>query len=352
MRICFLGYMTVHGGIQRNIINLGNLLSDDFEIIIISMGQRVYVPYKKKSNIRVIPLLTKGHFQETLKLYKILRNLKPDIVVGFWLPNLISSVLIKTIASYRCVYAERNDPSNKEYGILLRFCRTVFFPFVDGFIFQHRFAKEFFPSYVQEKSYVIPNSVNVGMKCKSVYRHIITKLISVGRLHEQKNHKLIIDAISRMHTSYPKIELDIYGDGGLHDELVRYIAKLGLQACVTIHAATTDIYEVMIASDMFVLSSDYEGMPNVLLEAMALGLPCVSTDYSIGGVTEIINNGANGLIVRRDSIDDLQEKIEFLIKNPGIAEQMGRAGRRIIQTNAPERIGKMWKGMFKTISQK
>lgn len=340
-RICLIGYLHCHGGIQRNIVNIGNALSDSYEVVFINLESKLFIPYRYNSNIRVVTVGASNHLLEFIYLYRILKEIKPDVVIGFWLLNAIYVALLKPLFSYKCIYSERNDPTNPEYGNLLKCARYLFISSIDGFVFQHNAARNTFNEYVKNKSVIIPNCVIVNGYEKQKYSKNLCKFITVGRLHRQKNHKFLITEFKKVVNKYPEATLDIYGDGNLRSELSDLIKKNNLENNVYIHGATKAIYNIMMRSDAFVLTSLYEGQPNVLLEAMAIGVPSLSTNFSCGGVDEIIENGKNGIIVYDD--DKLSETICWMIENPSLCNEMGKNAKIIKERLSEDIIIRMWK---------
>ena len=150
---------------------------------------------------------------------------------------------------------------------------------------------------------------------------------------------------------YPSIRLDFYGDGEMHDELQDKINYLGLEHRVTLHPSTKDIFDCIRTAQLFVLSSDYEGMPNALMEAMALGLPCISTDCRPGGARTLIDNGQNGLIVPVKDVDTLAETMMFVLDNPDLAEDMAQEARLLGETHTNKIIFDKWNDFLKSLYQ-
>lgn len=342
--------MKSHGGIQRNIVNISNYLCHDYKIYIINFDDECEIAYELNKNVEVISLSTNGHWNELVAMKACFSKIKPDLVIGFWLLNAIWAAFLKKIYHYKCIYSERNDPSNPEYGLLLRLARLIGFHFIDRFVFQHRKARDFFGSKIAKRSAIIANAVDLhNVKPKSVYSRSIKKFISVGRLHLQKNQSLMIEVFSDLineNNDLGNLTLDIYGNGELYSNLMCDIKRFGLVNNIHIHKAQTGIYQIMSEADAFLLTSSYEGMPNVLIEAMSLGLPCISTNYSCGGVDEIIDNGKNGMIVEVNNKNQLRQAIRKLCSNPAMAIEMGNNAKKIRRKHDPDYIMTKWKDLL------
>jgi len=147
----------------------------------------------------------------------------------------------------------------------------------------------------------------------------------VGRLHPQKGIATLLDALALLRDNYPQLHLCLIGTGELHDSLQAQTHSLGLEGMVTFTGVRTDVPRLLAALDVFVLPSLWEGMPNVLLEAMAAGLPIVST--AVGGTPEVIVEGVTGLLVPPGEPTALATALRSLIENPALRLQFGQAGR-------------------------
>ena len=118
---------------------------------------------------------------------------------------------------------------------------------------------------------------------------------------------------------------------------------------VTLHPSRTDIFDCIRTARLFVLPSDYEGMPNALMEAMALGLPCISADCRPGGARTLIHDSINGFIVPVRNVNAMAEKISYLLDNPDIAEQVSREARHLGETHTNRLIFNKWEDFICSI---
>ena len=155
------------------------------------------------------------------------------------------------------------------------------------------------------------------------------EIVTVGRLEPQKNQKLLINAFSELAKKIPDYTLVIYGEGSLRKELEKFIESKGLKDRIFLPGAKNNIQEYIKDASLFVLSSDYEGIPNALIEAMAIGLPCVSTDCSPGGARELITNGENGVIVECRNSNELATAMARLLTDRESAKKMGTNAKKI-----------------------
>ncbi len=150
--------------------------------------------------------------------------------------------------------------------------------------------------------------------------------VCVARFAPQKNHALLLEAFARGPASGSKAHLVLVGEGALQGRLEEQAKSLGLAGQVHFLGHRTDIANVLGAMDVFVLSSDYEGTPLSVVEAMASGLPIVST--AAGGVPELVECGKEGLIVPLGDVRGLSDFMTFLFKEPEVRRAMGMAAAR------------------------
>jgi glycosyltransferase involved in cell wall biosynthesis len=155
------------------------------------------------------------------------------------------------------------------------------------------------------------------------YNKDLIKFIIVGRLRVEKGHDYLIKAFSIVKKQLPNSRLIIIGDGPLRNELEQLIEKLALKDDVLLMGLRKNPYKYMANSDIFVFSSKYEGFPNVLLEALACGLPIISTDCETGP-REILDNSKYGLLAKVMDINDLAEKMINLANNTPLLEELSK----------------------------
>ncbi len=199
-------------------------------------------------------------------------------------------------------------------------------------------------------TYTIPNIVTYYPSQNSPC--INNKVIAVGRISEQKGFDLLIEAWKEINKKHPNWTLDIYGDDktgkDLKECLIHSIKKLHLDNCIKFNLAIDNIFDKYLESSIFVLSSRFEGFGLVLIEAMACGLPSVAFDCPFGP-KEIISNGENGILVKYLDIEELAEKINYLIENESIRIKMGEMAREDVKYYLKDNIMPKWVDLFKEL---
>lgn len=279
-------------------------------------------------------------------LYSCLINIKPDAVISFIFMTNIVGVICCHQLKIKIFISERNDP-NRYTWLQSKFMK-LFYPMADGFVCQSDIVKT-----IVEKRYgirnciVIPNpltreQVNIPATIK---KNII---IAVGRLIPQKNFAMLIAAFSELEEIKNNYRLIIYGDGPLRTELERQITDLRLRDKVFLPGIKKDAIKIHNDATLFILSSDFEGYPNVLVEAMANGIPSIASDVPSGTVRELIKDGENGFIFPIRDKEKLKEKIRYSLSDKCDLKAIGNAAVEVYSRNKVSKIAIAWLNYIRT----
>lgn len=275
-------------------------------------------------------------------LRRLCREYDPDIVLSFMCEPNFRALLATVGLRAKCVVSVRNDPAREYAGRSGRFVGKVLMPLLaDACVLQTSRAARWFPTLLQEKSVVIPNAVaeeffNGRPDADGSY------WIAVGRLAEQKNYPMMLRAFRSVVDELPEEQLRIYGEGDWHERLQEMSEELGLAGNVTFCGATRDVAGVLAGAKGFLLTSDYEGMPNALMEALAMGVPCVSTDCPCGGPAGLIEDGVNGFLIRVGDADGMAKAVIRLSEDSEERQRIGAEARSRALDFKPERVFPRW----------
>ena len=269
-----------------------------------------YIGDKRKKRISQLPNWILG-------IREYVKEVNPDKIVSFAARINIITILSCFGLNKEIIISERNDPYYDGRSGIINILTSILYPLADKKVFQTKWAQSYFPKYITKKSFVIPNPIQVTIKATKKSE---TKIVSVGRLTEQKNHKLLIHAFSKLIKSYPNYKLYIYGEGELRQEYVATIKSLNLENNIFLPGIIDNIHEEIKDAKIFVLSSNYEGLSNALLEAMMMGLPCISTNCS--GIDEYIIHKENGLLVPINDSEKLYKQMKNLIENDELEKKI------------------------------
>lgn len=349
MRIACIAYLHGSGGAERQIVTLANGMAEEgheVHLVVLHTNNPRY-PIASSVAIHDLTYAEKGGGNRILARYRALRKclaaLEPDVTIHFWMQSAYFVALMPRLARGFAVYSERGDPGDREYTGLLGVVRWATFLKMDAFVFQTRAARDYFPNHVRRRSAIIPNPVRIpdGVLSQRVSNRS-ARVVSVGRLAPQKNQTLLLEAFSMVAPYFPALELWIYGEGELGKCLVEQAKKLQISDRFKIIEPCRDVLDRIKDASLFVLSSSYEGMPNALLEAMALGLPCITTDFEPkGAAASIVNNGTDGLVVAPDP-GSLADAMASVLGNTGLAEKMGRNAKKTAEKYSPKLVFKLW----------
>ena len=324
-RIAFILCSMKRGGAERVVSILSNhysrkgwevdiilLLSNECEYDLEENIRIISLANKERSRIRQLPSWLTG-------IRSYFKKYNPETVLSFAARINIISAIAGIGIKKNFVVSERNDPLLDGRSIFVRILTNIIYPFTDKVVFQTKKAQSCFNNRTIKNSKVIYNPVKIDIRAVDVPGK---KIVAVGRLEEQKNHKLLIKAFKNIHNLFPEYKLYIFGEGALRKSLEKLVEKLDLEDAVLLPGNIKDVHEKMSDAEIFVLSSNYEGLSNALLEAMMMGLPCISTDCS--GSNEIIKHGENGLIVPLNNINELTKAMQELILNKDLAIMLGK----------------------------
>ena len=350
MRIMFcLGSMT-KGGAERVVANLANDFArqNDIAIVVTPPDASSYELNKK------ITFKTLDSFEDKKKnvLLRTIRRIKKlKIIIKDFNPNIIVSLLPEPsfrvmLATFfhrrKVIISVRNDPKVEYNNTLKKLLVKILYERADGFIFQTADAQKFFSNKVQKKSVIIPNPIADEFIGKPFNGPRNNHIVTVGRLTSQKNHVLLINTFSEVVQRYPSYELHIYGDGELKEELMKLSQKLNLANKIFFEGNVDNIKNYIYKAKMFVLSSDYEGMPNALMEAMALGIPSISTDCPCGGSAFLMKNKENGILVPVNNLASLKDAMIKIIEDEDYAKKISLNANKIGSELNTKIINRQW----------
>lgn len=322
MKIVFYINTLGGGGAERVVVTLAKALSDSNKVIVVNsypvdeeynLNDKIKHIYLEKNN--TVSNFISRNIGRVSRLRKVLKKEKPDVLISFMAePNyraIVASIGLKN----KVIISVRNDP-NMEYPTAInRFLAKTLFRLANGIVFQTEDAKKWFPKSIQKKSTIIYNQVD-EVFYNTKYNGIRHDIVTTGRLTAQKNHKMLIQAFAKISDRVTD-NLIIYGEGELRNELSELISELNLENRVFLPGRIANVAETIKSAKLFVLSSDYEGMPNSLMEAMALGIPCISTDCPCGGPRELFGSYSKERLIPCGDIDGLSNTIYKMLTKHG-----------------------------------
>ena len=344
LKIAFILPGLGFGGAERVVCHLANRMAEQHSVCIITTEAVSHPAYSLRENIQ---LLSPPAGLSTAKVWREVRKLcktaKPDVVIAFMMDMGIMTSLALLGMGIPVITSERNDPfvERKEAGAAMRLLGRISSLFTAWYVFQSEGAKSYYSKRIQKKSSIILNPLEAEKLPQRDQTAADQRIVSVGRLHPQKNQTMLIKAFAA--SKAPEAHtLHIYGEGPLRGELETLISQLGMQDKVFLEGNSSQIYEEIKQAKLFVFTSDREGLPNALMEAMAIGVPCVSTDCSPGGARMLIENGKNGVLVPCGDVDALASAFDELLANEDRLAQFSANGQKLREAVCLETIVNRW----------
>jgi len=342
------------GGAARVLSVLSKPLADNFdEVHIVNWSDvRVFYTYDERIKIIHLPRLSgkKSRYGQMLTFRKYVKRENPDLVLSFLTPYSMLALAATLFMNVPFVVAERTDPKrNVAGGKAMLWIRDTLYRRPLGILVQTKYAKSCYHSKLGQKTTVIYNPVSmsedyVGRALSTPKRK---EIVTVGRYYAVKDLPTMINAFAIFHRTHTDYKLVIYGFGPLKDEISLKIKNDGLSDSVTLRDPRNDIWDCIVAAQIFVLSSIVEGMSNALAEAMCLGLPVIST--KVAGSTDLIRNGENGYLVNVKDVETMAECMSRLADNEELQQSMGKEASKVYNILREDIICKQWIDYLKSV---
>lgn len=336
-----------NGGAQRVQVELINQwIKSGLKVIVIQTENKKQYNYYTNEAIDIININSsknriRRYYMEIKQICKIM-NMYPDAtVLAFVIHSIFLVSICSFFASNKIVFSERNDPQRWPKSRLRRFLRDKAFERADYCVFQSDGAKAHFSERIQNKSVIISNPINPELPPISTEKREKV-IITASRLEKQKNIPMLIDAFQKFHVRHTDYTLEIYGRGKDEDKIRSYIQKIGMTDSIMLKGYSNNIYQEMNRCSIFALSSDFEGVSNSMLEALAMGLPAVVTDCPPGGARQIITNGVNGLLVPVGDSDAMSHAFCKFVENPNLTEKIAIEASKIRRRYPIEKVSEEW----------
>lgn len=333
------------GGSERVMTLLANGMAEAGILVDMVVIQNMERTYQVSDKVNIVQFdfdkfnPVKKTVKRLMELRRIMKSGKYDAVISFMhiinFYTLIAGIGVKNI-----VVSERADP-RKAVTLPIKLGRKFLYPRADKLVFQTEDAKNCFPESIRKKGYIIPNPINSDLP--EPYKGERRKeIVAVGRFTAQKNFKMSVDAFEMLHKEFPEYRLVIYGDGPLKSEIMEYVKGKNLETFVDFPGFVKDVADRILKASVYISSSDFEGISNSMLEALAMGIPSVVTDCPVGGARMTIRNDENGILVPVGDKVALYKGVKKIIGNKEFSEKLSVNAAKIKEDLSIEKIVDKW----------
>jgi glycosyltransferase involved in cell wall biosynthesis len=324
------------GGAERAVSVLSSAMADMGYHITIMLYKHRENEYPLSDAVRVCAISDhvsssqKGavKIKKMLCGYRLIKELSPDIIIPFLFNAQLPVFIVNLLLRRKLLSTIRNHP--RAETLFVRMVRDAIVALSTACFVQTDEQKRYFSRRTQRKTFVVPNPVGETFLSIPPHSSRRTKtIVTAGRLVDQKNQQLLIKAVKALREEFPDVKLKIYGEGTNERELQQLIHELNLNDCVSLEGRCVDMPRAYADADFFALVSNYEGMPNALMEAMACELPCISTDCPTGP-KDLITHGVNGVLIPMHDLDALVAELQKMMQDRNYADELGRQARSAI----------------------
>ena len=334
-KIMFLCHGAGNGGAERVITSLANEFAARGNIVVLvttKEDNNDYVISDLVVRERVISRKSNIVFRTIDRIIKLRSCIKkhcPDYIVSFSsIPNMqviAASIGLKT----KIIISERTDPSRYPTGKAGRVLRRILYPFADKIVFQTKEAQDFFPDRIKSRSTIIANPISKDTPDRYLGKRE-KRIVGVGSLGSQKNWFVALEACKSFFLDHPDYYLEIYGEGPDKERLTREIENCApLRERVRLMGFSEKVIDRVRTAAFYISSSDYEGISNAMLEALAVGTPVICTDCPVGGARMFIENGKNGFLYSVGDSSALYNKMCTLADNDELCKMFSENSVKI-----------------------
>ena len=290
------------------------------------------LPYRDTSNPSLVYRLR--CLKKRIRALKRLREEKKfDIVLSLCFVPCFINAMSRGQGLTLC--AERTSP--KKNGFFLWLLTRWAYRRADGVIFQSETVRGMFDKDIREKSCILKNPVLIPAPADGVRRK---RVVNIGRLVKQKNQTLLTRSFAAFHRDHPEYTLSIYGEGEEREHLRKLIDTLGAEDWIFLEGNRPDVHDQIRDAEMFVLSSDYEGLSNALLECMSMGIACISTKCE--GSTDVIRPMENGVLVDIRDEAGLTSAMTMLAEDPALRHKLEKQAMTDLRSYEKSAVAEEW----------
>jgi GalNAc-alpha-(1->4)-GalNAc-alpha-(1->3)-diNAcBac-PP-undecaprenol alpha-1,4-N-acetyl-D-galactosaminyltransferase len=360
MKLAFVISSLQNGGAERVLVNMANYWSrkgHSIEIFTLwTKGSKpfyelddavIHTPLSLARDSKNVIQFVANNLRRVRVIRSAIKTSRPDILCSFLDRTNVLVSLASIGVGIPLVLCEHTDPSKHTIGGRgWELLRTWTYPQADAVVVLTNEALAHFSPRIRSRTVVIPNGIVSTAETVDPSRRVCRhKIISAGRLSEEKGFDLLLQAFSMICVKFPQWSLTIWGEGPKRSTLEQLRERLGLADCVSLPGRTKNLFQEMSASDLFVSSSRFEGFPMVLLEAMANSLPVISFDCSSGS-REIVRHDIDGVLVATEDVAALADAMSRLMSNAPLRNQLAQRAGEVVHRYSMEKVMGLWEELL------
>lgn len=346
--VLFVNASLTDGGSERVMTLIANELSiyDSYDVhmLVLRDKEKSYSVSEKVTLYQLHDMDKNKYLKLPNRLVQMrhyIKSFKGDYVIVFMDEIALMTVVASLGLKKKIIVSIRNNPKRSDKKLINFISKNFTLKYAHKVVFQTQDAKQCYSKDIQRKGCVIPNPINNFLP-KAQYNPDNNVVVCIGRLEPQKNFEMAIKAFGRFVEKFPEYKMQIYGRGQQEDKLKQLIGSLGLSDSISLKGFVTNVPEVLKQSSIYVSSSDFEGISNTMLEAMAMGVPVICTDCPIGGARMMIDNNKNGFLIPVGGEDELVERLTSLAKDKMLLRSISMESQKIRDNYSINRICDMW----------
>lgn len=358
-KIMFYISSLAKGGAQRVILNLTeSLLGKGHKVTIVTTAIAENEYELPRGAGRIISDIQEDEITSNritnlkrrfMKLRNIWKSEQPDVIISFIGKNNFMAILTAWGLDIPVVTSVRGDPNEEYNSKMAKFLAKTLMGKAAGIVLQTQDAMDYFPKRMHKKSIILDNPLNPEFIEEYYVGERSNEIVSVGRIDSNKNQKLIIDAFYQITEEFPDIKLVLYGDGEDREKLLEYVQRNSYSDRILLPGAVNNVKERIRKSRLFVLSSNTEGMPNALMEALALGIPSISTDCPCGGPKMLMDGKENGILVPVGDGKKMAEAMRTILGDRELWNKYSRNAYKITESLHPDTVNEKWENFLYSV---
>ncbi len=360
LRLTFVIPSLEAGGAEKVMALLANAMAErEHAVTVLTWDDGGQKPFHALApNVRHRPLNIRGDSKNAAEalsanvgriraVRSALKESDPHVILSF-IDTTNVVVLMATIGlGIPVVVGERMDPRDFPRKAVWRWLRAMTYPWASHIVVQTQAGKEFFADSLQKKISVIPNPVPPPSVSRS--NQLNKKILAIGRLSLDKGFDLLLQAFAVLRKTHPDWTLSIVGEGSERKRFEKLRDDLNLGTAVEFLGQVHGAQNHLAAAAIFVMPSRTEGIPNALLEAMAMGLPVIASDCN--GCKAVVENDVNGLLFPSENAKALSERLIRLVENTAERERLAKRASEIVDRLDPPVIWDAWEKVFSDVKK-